>query len=416
MSRRSILILTAAQLSRNPRVYKEAQALAAAGYDVTVVRLANVPQYEAYDRDLLRDAGFRCVVINHLGGTRAERGSAWRDRALTALARRACGAGVSLPHAFGPHLALLRAARQHPADLTIVHTEGPLCIGARLLREGRNVAADFEDWHSEDLLPRAQSSRPRALLREVERYLLREGAYCTTTSTALARALAEFAASRVPAVVRNSFPLQRLPERNQTGQPVRLFWFSQTVGPGRGLEPFLSAWGGIPDPAPITLLGTCATGFQSELLGLVPESARGRITFHPPVHPARLPDVIADHDIGLALEHPQPPSRDLTITNKIFQYANAGLAILATPTTGQREFLRDAPGAGLTIDLHSANTLGEQVRALCAEPERVAAMGRAARSATEALFCWEREQRQLLGAVAGAFSARESGGVHRADR
>ncbi len=401
----TVLILTAGQLSRNPRVYKEAAALAGAGFDVTVVRVANVAEYEAYDRDLTRDAPFRNVVINHLGGTRGERLRAFRDRAATALARKLCPRGVEWPYAFGPYLSLLEHARRFRADLTVVHTEAPFCVGVKLLRSGRRVAADFEDWHSEDLLPGSRRSRPLALLRRVERRLLREATVCTTTSQALADALAQYAEAPPPRVVRNSFPLQPRPlPRSAHGQPS-LFWFSQTIGPGRGLEAFLAGWKRLSAPPRLVLLGSSAPGYREALRASVPPEARPRLSFLEPVHPQQLPSTIALHDVGLALEHRTPPSRDLTITNKIFQYANAGLAILATPTAGQREFLDAAPGAGALIDLESPARLADDLNSVLNDIPRLASMGLRARQAMEASLSWEIEQRSLCAALRAGVGA-----------
>ena len=42
-------------------------------------------------------------------------------------------------------------------------------------------------------------------------------------------------------------------------------------------------------------------------------------------------------DAGLAIELSQPESRNVTITNKILQYIQSGLQVLATDTIGQIE-------------------------------------------------------------------------------
>jgi hypothetical protein len=106
------------------------------------------------------------------------------------LAREATSKfGWSNPRSLGPFGSLLRRTRATPADLTIVHNEVAHCVGLRLLDAGRRVAADIEDWHSEDLLPQDRLHRPLALIRANERALLHRAAYTTTTSQALADGL-----------------------------------------------------------------------------------------------------------------------------------------------------------------------------------------------------------------------------------
>src|SRR6185369_12705024 len=102
----------------------------------------------------------------------------------------------------------LRRARAFPADLTIVHNEVAHCVGVRLLDAGRRVAADIEDWHSEDLLPQDRLRRPLALIRATECALLQRAAHTTTTSHALASGLQARYGGQRPEVISNSFPLQ----------------------------------------------------------------------------------------------------------------------------------------------------------------------------------------------------------------
>ena len=239
--RKSILIVTTGQISRNPRVGKEATALATAGYDVTVLYVRNVPEYDRYDQELIRRSSFRTIALDHLSRDKPARRAANVDRFRTRLARYAARIGFASADAFGPYRSLLNRAKAEPADLTIVHTETAFAVGRRLLAEGRRVAADFEDWHSRDLLPAARRNRPLRLLSELERTMASRTCYASTTSLALGAALAETYQAPVPVLVRNTFPRERVSDDRPIGTPPTLFWFSQTIGPGRGLESFVTA-------------------------------------------------------------------------------------------------------------------------------------------------------------------------------
>jgi glycosyltransferase involved in cell wall biosynthesis len=315
------------------------------------------------------------------------------------LARRP---GVNSIESLGPASSLLRAARQQPADLIIVHNEIAHWVGAKLLDEGRTVAADFEDWHSEDLLPADRRHRPLQALRDIEQTLLRRAAYTTTTSHALADALQARYGGRRPMVLTNSFPLQADFRRESPSAPPAFFWFSQTIGPGRGLEPFIAAWVRMSRPSRLVLLGESAGGFAPQLLASVPAEWRPRIKFLDLVPMAELPSLVARHDVGLALEPASSRNNDLTISNKILQYLNAGLAVVATPTAGQREVLARAPGAGVLIDFDSPALAAAALDELVGDPVRLAAAQRCARTAAEKTYCWERESPGLLAQVAAA--------------
>jgi len=404
-SAQTILVVTCGALSRHPRALKEATALGEAGFAVTVLTVENHASSAAYDRELLQGAPFRRVALDHL----ARRGlPAWRSaasRLATRLARSGVRFGYESAQALGPARRLGRMARDLPADLTIVHTEMPFWIGCELLARGRRVAADFEDWHSRDLLPEARSARPMRLLARMEQTLLCGAAYTSTTSFAMARALQAAFGGAAPVVLTNSFPLQPAPPPRPADQPPAFFWFSQTIGPGRGLESFLAAWTRTTRPSRLVLLGDVAPDYREGLKRSLPAERGARLEFLPLTSPAELPAVIARHDLGLALELGSPANKDLTISNKILQYLNAGLGVIASETAGQREVLERSPGAGILVALADPAALAGQLDRLLADRPRLEAMGRAARRAAETTYCWEREAPRLVAAVEAALQA-----------
>lgn len=403
-----LLILTNGPLARNPRVVKEATALGAAGYAVTVLTPRNHAPSEPLDAALSVGAPFTRVPVDLVPGFGTPSWRIFLRLARHRLARAAIThLGWPSLHALGPAAVLLRAARAHPADLTIVHNEVPHAIGLRLLADGRRVAADFEDWHSEDLLPADRLHRPIALLQANERALLHRAAYVTTTSEILAATLQARYGGPRPAVLTNSFPLGPV-SSPPAGRAPRLLWFSQTIGPGRGLEAFVAAWAETRQPGELTLLGEDRHGFAAGLRNRLPDSHRSRLHLAPLVAPDALPAFIARHDLGLALEHTAPASRDLTITNKILQYLNAGLALVATPTAGQREVLARSPAAGIFLDLSAppADTAA-RLDALLADPA-LPARRTAARQLAASHYCWEREAPRLVALVTAALAATAS--------
>lgn len=409
MSPARIAILTSGPLCRNPRVLKEARTLGRAGHDVTVLTIANLARFEDFDELILRNAPFRKIAVDFVTRTPGGRFSQLFSRGGTWLARKALRTGFESAHSLGPYRALSRLARGFPSDLMIVHTEIALCVGCRLLADGRRIATDFEDWHTRDLLPEAQAGRPVRLLNRVERDLMHRSVYTSTTSQALARALQTAYGGALPIVLANAFPLDSARPPHAPQSPPSFFWFSQTIGPGRGLELFLAAWCLMKIPSRLSLLGDLQPGYREKLLSLLPEAKRPLLEFLPLVGPAELPAVIARHDIGLALEDTSPANKDLTISNKILQYMNAGLAVVATGTAGQREVFARAPDVGLIVTLAATREFAAQLNSLVANPARIAAMGGAARRAAESTYCWEQEEPRLLAAVTMALQHMPSG-------
>jgi len=402
-----ILILTSSPLARNPRVVKEATTLGSEGHEVTVLGVRNHQPSVLLDTAIVTRAGcFRHEQIDLLDGPLALLRRA-RSRMARELVRRF---SWQYPAALGPGPALLRAARARSFDLLIAHTEPALWAATRLLSPKRRVAADIEDWHSEDLIPSDRVSRPVHLLQQIERNLLQQSTYVTTTSESLATALHARYGGQRPKVITNSFPLPalapRIPSSVTKENIPAFFWFSQTIGPGRGLEAFVTAWARVTRPSRLVLLGEVRGSYDHHLLSLLPDRLRPHLTFLPLVPPDELPAVIARHDIGLALEQAFIPNRDLTITNKILQYLGAGLAVVATPTSGQREVLSHAPQAGHILDnLNDPLTTAATLDTLLDNPESLRARKVAARKLAEDKYCWEREAPRLVALVQQALSS-----------
>lgn len=404
MNSKRILIVSGAALSRNPRALKEASTLAGAGHAVTVLTLRNHAAAEVFDLEIMATAGFQRLALDVAAVPGAPRVRVFRRRLKAASARWTARLGRESIETIGPAGELLALARRQPADLVIGHTEIGLWVAARLLAEGRKVAADFEDWHSEDLPPADRAGRPVRLLRDTEEALLRGAAWTTTTSEALAGALQQAGGGRRPAVISNSFPLQPDPRRDPPGDPPAFIWFSQTLGPGRGLEEFLRAWNRTTVSSRVVLVGEDRDGYRGRLRSMVAGPRQALVEFSDLVPPGGLPTLLSRHDVGLALEAAGSRSRDLTITNKILQYLNAGLAVVATPTAGQREVLDRAPGAGMFLQSDPAANAA-LLDGLLRDGPRLQARQRAARGLAESHYCWELEQRTLLALADGALSS-----------
>jgi glycosyltransferase involved in cell wall biosynthesis len=152
------------------------------------------------------------------------------------------------------------------------------------------------------------------------------------------------------------------------------------------------------------LLGDVRPAYDQHLLSRLPESRRADVAFIPLVTPEELPFKLAEFDLGLALEPHWPRNRDITITNKITQYMNAGLALIATDTAGQNEVMHAAPGSGLLIQAHETTRLTAQLDELLGNRDQLRACQIASRAAAVTQFNWEHAAPRLLAAVARALT------------
>jgi glycosyltransferase involved in cell wall biosynthesis len=407
----SVVLLTGSSLCHNPRVLKAAGALARAGCDVQVLGAWLEPDLKAQDQKLIADTPFRFVPV--LDVTRP----GWRAAAAQRLhrARRKAAnvlhtvTGLESEHQFGFTIRPLMAhAQKITPDLFIAHSEPALYVAWRLMRQGRRVGVDMEDWFSEDLLPQVRRSRPLKLLRFLEGELLKRGAYASCPSRAMSDALAAEYGCKSPAVIYNAFPwaeraaIDGMRKDRRDPNAISLCWYSQTLGPGRGLEDLAAALALLDRDVEVHLRGRATPGMQEWVRGRLPERWQQRVFFHPLVPHDELLSRVAEHDIGFAGEMKYCRSRDLTVTNKILHYLLGGLAVIASDTAGQREIAVRAHGAVKLYEPGNPQALADVLALLVGAPERLRGAKAAALRAAEQTYYWERQESALIERVLAA--------------
>lgn len=400
-----IAILTGASLAWNPRAFKEATALARAGFDVSVYGSSwDQSRFEA-DQALAQLHGFlfeSAIPVSQICLLSRLR-SMWAR--LRSLLGRELFRYLKIENQWqiGPLVSdLLRRARAANADYYIVHLEQAAWVGRKLLLEGRRVGVDFEDWFSEDLLPEAAKQRPLRLLRDLERLLLQRGAHATCPSLSMREALSSTYGCLPPVVIYNAFrrsdrkALDGIFKDRRDRRIPSIHWCSQTIGHGRGLEDLIAALPHLVHQAEIHLRGNPVVGFDEWLSTCVPNDWRHRIFVHGVVSNEELLSRISEHDIGFAGEMKYCKNKDLTISNKILHYLLAGLAVVASDTAGQNEVAERAQGAVFLYPSGNPCALAARINALLESPEMLKQAKAAALRAAEQTFCWERQQQVLL--------------------
>jgi glycosyltransferase involved in cell wall biosynthesis len=204
-------------------------------------------------------------------------------------------------------------------------------------------ALDLEDFHSAEQDDIPASRLVHGLATRIERLVLSRAVFLTAGSPAIAEAYADvYAVNPIP--IHNTFPLpSTIPDfAPSPGDGLRLYWFSQTIGPGRGLEDAVRAMGMAGTPGELHLRGQPIADYLERLRRLASQAApRLRIICHEPASPDSMVELCRGYDVGLALEQPQVFNRAVCLTNKAFTYMLAGLAVVFTDTPGQRQLALD---------------------------------------------------------------------------
>lgn len=405
-----ILILIGGHLCTAPRPQKEAETLANADYDVIVGGIWFDPELVERDRLLISQQKYKFEPIIDIQPN--HKFINYWIRIQTKIAKEVFRKfKFFLPELLGYGTRkILKYAQSVQADLTIVHSESGLWIGQQLLSQGFKVGVDFEDWFSEDLLPEMHIDRPIDMLRNLERELIHKCKYCLTTSHALAKSLAKTYQAPQPTAIYNVFPWAerllidgKISDR-QNLDLLSIHWFSQTIGQGRGLEVLFQSLPYIHQPIEIHLRGNYPESSRRWLEPQIPDEWRDRLFIHPTVSNSELLSRIAEHDIGLALETNVIPSRNLSITNKLFQYLQAGLAVIATNTEGQSEILSQYPEVGQLIPSNDPIALASAINNLVNNYPKLLLSKQAALRTAQSQLNWESQENTILRTLERAIS------------
>lgn len=419
-----ICIVTPGSLSSNPRVVKEADALAAAGYRVRVVFTQDMEQHVAFDAGVISDRAWRAVPIRWTKSGLRPRLLRLRTGVRQAFYRRLVESGwwrEPIPEQANARLfrEMLDAVCREPADLIIAHYVPALSVACRAARKFRvPFAFDSEDDHFGEFTAEEVNSTTANLVDFLQAKYLPQCSYVSTASEGISEALVERYQIAPPAPVHNVFAWSDRAQldgavKDRQGPGLSLFWFSQVIGLNRGLQDVIRAAGLVRGNVQIHIRGTLRPEVKAVLDELARDSSlTGRVYFHAPVPPHELLSRTAEHDVGMAVEQPVSRNRLQTCTNKVFFYLLAGLAVAATDTAGQRRILESAPEACCLYPPGDVRALADNLQRYLDKPELLHRAKEAALAAARERWNWERESERLLELVANVLAARQRGNQH----
>jgi glycosyltransferase involved in cell wall biosynthesis len=401
MTRKHVCLITPGHIASCPRLAKEADALVEAGYEVTVVSGRHFAPADSLDTAVTAAARWRCLRVPTQEGV----GVACR-RGVGRLLRKVrgdnvcSGIGEATLVVFPALPRLVRAAAGVQADFYHAHCLPGLAIAALAAREtGKRYGFDAEDFHERETLAVENSVFERSVATIILRAFLPRATIRTAASPLIAAAY-EQAYGCSMTVILNSFdPVRKGHTRNAfreltSADPAKLYWFSQTIGPGRGLEQMIDVLAVAKTPLCLQLRGFSSEEYRVTLLQRA-QRAGVRLEFLAPANPDEMVALAAEADVGLSLEQRVPGNRNLCLTNKVFAYLAAGIPQLMSQTTAQEAFAGEIGDAGLLIDLEDAAGSARRIDGLLGDKERMDMGCRAARDA-QVRFGWPSEKAKLV--------------------
>jgi hypothetical protein len=198
------------------------------------------------------------------------------------------------------------------------------------------------------------------------------------------------------------FPLPNAtPSFDRRPGPLRLYWFSQTIGPRRGIEEAIAAAEHAGIAAEITLRGRPRHDFVAAVHAAAARVPNVTIRVEEPAAPDRMVALCGGHDVGLAGENQPIENNNVCLPNKVFTYLLAGLPVALSDTRAQRWLAGELGDAAFLYAAQDPRPLGAWFRALADDDGRLQHHRQAAWRAAVARWHWHHaaEEGTLLSLV-----------------
>lgn len=416
----TVCIVTPTYLVSNPRVVKEADALHAAGFSVRVVfSQGNLEALRQQDSMFLQAKRWGWSALGWSSSKPGERWLYYTSLIRYHLAQRlppfTWSLGKIAEYGEGRVFReLARRAAAAKADLYIGHYPAGLAAAAcAASRWGAKLGFDAEDLHTEDQSLAHRDPRQAQRIQVIESRYLPRCVHVSAASELIVEELVRRYQIAKPLVIHNVFPWADREAldgqvKDRKGPALSLYWFSQVIGENRGIEDAIRAAGLLKGRTQLHLRGHITESVQQKFMALARAmGVEDSVWIHRRVPPTEILSRAAEHDVGLAVEQPDSMSRALTVTNKLFVYLLAGLAVAATDLPGQRYVMNACPAAGFLYTPGDYPALAGHLRQLMENPSRLQAAKQAALQAAKERWNWERESQALvehIGRLLGTYS------------
>ena len=375
---KKITFITTAQPTTNPRLVKEAEYAKSLGYDVKVMVCFYEKWAEKFDAAILsKNPGMYVFCGGSPNGNLIEKliyyKTRLRQRICLTLFKVTRGKRIAEIAISRAHPEALNASKRTDADLFIAHNLGALPAAVMAAKYCKaKVGYDAEDMDSGQYL--SKTDFMYLLNLGIEQKYFPETDYFTAASPLIAAKYKELYSFLDPVIINNVFPKISLTnEPSIITPPLKLFWFSQTVGIQRGIEDVIKAMAIVKKPVELHLLGDYDNKTQSDFLqiALVEGLKENQVNFHRPIAAEVIFEFASQFDIGMATEIGIPLNRDICLTNKIFTYLQCGLAIIASNTQAQSHFFEQYPSCGKIYNKNEVSSLAEAINAYQEQPSEL---------------------------------------------
>lgn len=401
-SKFKITIVTTMQLSTNPRLLKEAEALSNAGYNVLVLYQHTSIWGEKFDNELIKNKKWKAIKIG--GDYNNSLFSLFNYSRLRFKLFKLIHQVID----FDFPLNLYHNGRSliemwnfilndSRSDLYIGHTYPtlPLVVEAAKIKKSFS-GFDAEDYHRFEVNNKLDNLS-KNIIRIEDKYIPQLN-YFSASSDLISEAYNN-KYNISPLLLYNVFNKSKIYNSNHSDE-LKLVWFSQTLGFNRGLDLAIKSLSFLIEcKISITIISNSSNTDRESFKQLFQAYANINnhfLNFINPIHPDKLIEYLTNFDIGLALEPGFSINNDYALSNKLFTYINAGLTVIATRTKSQSKFIETYPEIGKLVEYGNYEQMANILREYYLNKDILSKHKKNAFEIHVNRFNWEIESQKLV--------------------
>lgn len=397
-----VVLLTTTHLCKNPRLVKEISALTSAGYNLYVIYWQFSAESIKFDEEITASfpkVNFR--VIRWLSLKHPERFFYTLLSKTLKFIKKVFKVSI-LPEQqlWSGYLKLRQEAVKIQADLYHAHNPGALAAAVFAAKKNhKKTGFDAEDYHRGEI--KEEVSKEKELIITLENKYIPQLSLFITSSPLIQKQYIEHYPDISSICILNVFPKQAgMSSERLSDEYLNCVWFSQTVGLNRGLAEVISGMNKITAKSiRLDIIGYASEGVKKELQKLLGNKMH-QLNFLGTFSTAELDRRLTQYDIGIASERGKDLNNSYALSNKLFSYIKAGLAVLVSDTPAQKLFFESLSEC---IGFLYSNLETEKISAAFSDwincPEKLKMHQSNSKKLGYDQFNWEIEQDKFLNAV-----------------
>ena len=351
-----ILFITTLNLATNPRLVKEIELALKEEYDVDIICF-EFNNWSYKNNLVLKEKLKRASICSIPAGR--ELYFQWFFSTINEKLCRFLGRFISLPEKMLSQavsrrstLLIKKIKQSKKPDLIIAHNPGALYPSLWAARYFCcSFGFDVEDYHPGEGHNRHLQMLQKMLVKKV----LPKANYVSFASPLIRKNILTDCNTAIDpdqwVTVLNSFPSSEFMDLViNNDRKLNLVWFSQNINSGRGLELIIPIIDKYEDLLTLNLFGNLKKDFFEAYL----KNKKG-LKLHGSLTQNELHKMLAQFDIGLAIEPGKDLNNQLAVSNKLIAYLQSGLYVIASNTQAQQSFLNSFPEHGICFDLKNNN-------------------------------------------------------------